>query len=280
MTLWALALYVVYILLLEKEKMHRFKRFYLLAGLVFAMLVPLLTFEIDVSKIPANLELFFAEPLEGTVLNEENRHLSSETTMQPMPRLNYSLLIWMLYISITSFFLFRLVRNYLQILQQVRKNEKKDYRNVQLVLIERKVAPHSFGSSIFINREDYYSGLVSDEIFIHEWTHVRQRHSYDLLFIELLISMCWFNPAFYLYRNKIKLNHEFLADEAVIGNNKAIIPGYFDTLMSQISQSKCTIFTSNFNFIITKKRIMMMTSMVQYLSADSHIYCSRFCLFD
>jgi hypothetical protein len=140
--------------------------------------------------------------------------------------------------------------------------------------MERKVAPHSFGRYIYINRDDYQNGLVPDEILIHEWAHVRQHHSYDLLFIELLITFCWFNPVFYLYRNKIKQNHEYLADEAVVGNNQAIIRGYFDLLISQIPKSKNSIFISNFNFINTKKRIVMMTK----TTSKKRVWCSIFAL--
>jgi len=144
-------------------------------------------------------------------------------------------------------------------LVKVRENHSLAYGEATLVLVKEKIVPHSFGRYIFINGEDYQSGLVPEEIVVHELTHVRQGHTYDILFIELLITFCWFNPVFYLYRNKIKQNHEFLADDAVVGANNVIIPDYLSILINYIPQNKKISFTSNFNFLITKKRLVMMT---------------------
>ena len=260
MTLCALALYAVYDLILEREKMHRFKRFYLLGALVFSIVVPFVVWTIDVAYLPVK----FVESIEETVINRSYHHFIAATTppletISPNPRVNYPLLLLMIYTTITLFFLFRFIRNCLQMLLQVQKNEQIDYRGAKIIPVTEKVAPHSFGRFIFINREDYNNGLVPDEIIIHEWTHVRQCHTYDLLFIELLITFGWFNPVYYLYRNKIKQNHEYLADEGVVGNNKALIPNYQTLLINQIPQNRKINFISTINYSITKKRLVMMT---------------------
>jgi hypothetical protein len=159
-------------------------------------------------------------------------------------------------------------------LKQVRKNNRVDYRGATIVLLKEKVVPHSFGRYIFVNSEDYNSGLVPDEIVVHELTHVRQYHTYDILFIELLISFGWFNPVFYLYRNKIRENHEFLADEAVIGKNIEAVPDYLAILLNYIPQNKKISFPSNFNYLITKKRFVMMTK----TTSKKRAWCSNIAL--
>jgi hypothetical protein len=136
-----------------------------------------------------------------------------------------------------------------------------DYRDAKIALVNEKTIPHSFGRYIFVNREDYINGRIADEIIAHEWTHVQQRHTWDIMFIELLIAFGWFNPVFYLYRSKIRQNHEFLADGAVICRNEELIPVYQTILINFISKNRNINFASNFNFnfLNTQKRIVMMT---------------------
>ena len=80
MTLCALLLYAIYVLLLEMENRHRFKRIYLLAGLIFSLLVPFLVIEISIPKIPVNLEMFYNMQPNETIISGKNRHYFTETT--------------------------------------------------------------------------------------------------------------------------------------------------------------------------------------------------------
>ena len=276
----ALLLYAMYILLLEKENMHRFKRIYLLACLVFSMMVPFTTITVNIPQIPANMGMLDVG-LEKVVEIADNQTLiiESATQVEEIPAtvsVNYYLLILLVYVLITSLFLFRLLGNCRQMLARGRKNACMDYHGAKIALMDEKSVPYSFGRYIFINREDYNSGRVPNEIIVHEWAHVRQRHSWDIVFIELLIAFGWFNPVFYLYRNKIKQNHEFLADDAVIGNNRDDVPVYQTILMNLISQNKNKnlILASNFNFLTTKKRIVMMTK----TTSRKRAWCTRIAL--
>ena len=278
MTLCALLLYVIYALLLENENRHRFKRFYLLVSVVFSMLVPFIVIEIDVAQMPVNLDQYNNKQLVETIMNRANQHDLAETEslrgpVISAPLVQYSRALFVIYLIITSFFLFRLVRNSRQMLLQAHNN-KLDYRGAKIVLVNKQITPYSFGQYIFINREDYCSGLVPDEIIVHEWAHVRQRHTYDILFIELLIAFGWFNPVFYLYRNKIRLNHEFLADEAVVGKNRAIVPDYLSILINHIPQNRKISFNSNFNYLFTKKRLVMITK----ITSKKRVWCSSIAL--
>ena len=277
MTACALLLYAVYALLLEREKMHRFKRIYLLGSLVFSMMAPFATMTINVSQMPANFqrhaELISASPFsqwiagharnDGSETSQSQFIVESLTPVEETPAassINYSLIILSVYVLITSLFIFRLLKNSWFMLARGKKNALVDYYGAKIALMDEKNVPHSFGKYIFINWEDYDNGRVADEIVVHEWAHVRQRHTWDIVFIELLIAFGWFNPVFYLYKSKIRQNHEFLADDAVVKNNWEYVPVYQSILMNFILPNKNVIFTSNFNFnyLFTKKRIVMM----------------------
>lgn len=264
MTLCTLLLYVMYVLLLERETMHRFKRIYLLAGLIFSILVPFTALTINISQMPANIGTIYTgwnniiESVDSQPLIIESITRTDATA--DVSHTNYSLLFLSVYLLITLLFLIRLLKNCWQMLARGRKNACADYHGARIALIDEKSVPHSFGRYIFINREEYRHRRIPDEIMRHEWMHVRQGHTWDIVFIELLIAFGWFHPVFYLYRNKIRQNHEFLADDAVIKNNRGHVAVYQTILMNYVAQISNVNINSNFifNFLFTKKRIVMM----------------------
>ena len=125
------------------------------------------------------------------------------------------------------------------------------------ILKEEKATPHSFLNYIFLNKNDFESGRIDQKIIEHEKTHALQKHAIDILFIEFLLVIFWFNPAFYLYKKAILTNHEFLADENVLQKNPAF-DDYKKLLLTELI-SENILFTNKFNFNNTKKRFIMMT---------------------
>ena len=92
----------------------------------------------------------------------------------------------------------------------------------------------------------------------HELVHVTQKHTLDILFIEFLKAIFWFNPLFIFYKKAIQLNHEFLADEEIVKtyNN---VPFYQNLLLQKSSEQQTIYLASNLNYLVTKKRLIMMT---------------------
>jgi len=132
------------------------------------------------------------------------------------------------------------------------------FENSTLVLIEETTLPHTFLNTIFINETDYNNRNIETELFTHELTHVTQKHTLDVLFIETLKTIFWFNPIFYFYKKAIQLNHEFLADEKVV-TKFSNVPFYQSLLLSKAETKMAFSLASNLNYSITKKRLLMMT---------------------
>lgn len=109
-----------------------------------------------------------------------------------------------------------------------------------------------------MSKADYNDPVVREALLTHELSHVRQKHSWDILFVEALQIFCWINPTLYLYKKVIQLNHELLADDAVI-HTHGNIRGYQHLLLDKIQQPTIIPLTSSFNYFITKKRLAMMT---------------------
>src|SRR5699024_10609358 len=111
--------------------------------------------------------------------------------------------------------------------------------------------------TIFVNKNQYEAGEITEDILFHELVHARQNHSLDILFIELLKTISWFNPLLYLYKTAIQLNHEYIADDKVLASGTDIAD--YQTLLLQTRTSKTENYLStSFNFKTTKKRFKMM----------------------
>jgi N-acetylmuramoyl-L-alanine amidase len=245
-----------YHLVLETEKMHRFNRFYLLATIVISFVIPFLSFEIT-KIIPT---IASAETINESVIPAvTNRPSLPETVVVITEKINYvSILLWSLYGWITSILFFRFGKNIFQLNQKVKSHDNLTCNNAILVLVNEKSLPYSFMNYVFVNKNDYQTQEIEDELFTHELVHVNQKHSIDILLIEFLKCIFWFNPLFYFYKKAIQLNHEFLADEKVIASYNNVTY-YQNLLLLKSSNLKTISLTSNFNFSITKKRLVMMT---------------------
>ena len=239
-------LLLAYHFLLEKEKMHQFNRFYLLFSLVFSFVIPFITIEV-IQKIATPI-IQKNSPIQ---INKESIVFVSETNYLPI-------ILWSIYGLVTLFLTIRFVRNIMKIITKKNSNTRIEYKNAQLVLLKEEVLPHTFLNYIFMSEMDYNNQKIEAELFSHELTHVSQKHTFDVLFIEFLKTIFWFNPIFIFYKKAMQLNHEFLADEKVVNyyNN---IPFYQNLLLSKANENQPFYLASNLNYLLTKKRLIMMT---------------------
>lgn len=243
-----ITLLLVYFLLLEKEKMHQFNRFYLLFSLVFSFAIPFITIEIIEEITTPIIQNNTIQINQGSIVIVE------ETNYLPI-------ILWSIYGLVTFLLSFRFMRNIIKIISKINSNTRIDYKNATLILLKEKVLPHTFLNYIFINEIDYNNQKIEAELFSHELTHVTQKHTFDVLFIEILKTIFWFNPIFIFYKKAIQLNHEFLADEKVVKSYNNI-PFYQNLLISKVNYNSNHLLTSNLNYSLTKKRLIMMTKTV------------------
>ena len=243
--------FFTYKLLLEKERMHLFKRFYLLSVLLLSFIIPLITFYAATPILPIS---------ENEILNINSLQNNGITQIfSPEQSSTNHLPIWLtIYTIITILLFLRFIANLCNILSKTRRNQTIAYKNATIVLISKDLMPHSFLNYLFLNMSEYEKGNIENEILIHEYAHIQQKHSYDILLMEILQITFWFNPFVYYYKRAIQLNHEFLADETVIDISQNV-RSYQYLLIDKANKSKAYNLTSPFNFSITKKRLLMMT---------------------
>lgn len=245
-------LFSFYKVALEHKAMHQFKRYYLLASLIFAFTIPLITFTYTADAIPEPAQLVNTSTYySNTMISQVPSQETAEKSLLPI-------VLWSLYVSGILIFGTRFVINLVRLKRKINASEQFPKDEFTLSLLGKSVVPHSFLKWIFLNKAAYLNQKIAPEVLAHEATHVRQKHSWDILFVELLQIFFWFNPLIWLSQKSIKLNHEFLADQGAI-DNKSNIAIYQNILLSYASSTDHTALESPFNYSLTKKRILMLS---------------------
>ncbi|MDT0605774.1 M56 family metallopeptidase [Croceitalea rosinachiae] len=241
-----------YKLLLEKEQMHIFKRFYLLAGLIASLVIPSLVF---VAYIEPTTTYATTQ-----VVSEPN--ITTTTRPEAIDVINWILIVKTIYALGLIGFGFQFFKNLLQIINRIRKNPKLKQQFSIKVLLKEQLPPHTFFRYVFLNKIKFEEHTIPDEVLLHEDVHAKQCHSIDVVFIELLQVILWFNPMVFFFKKCIKLNHEFLADSAVLKKTTST-SNYQNTLLSYLSRDSHNKYQSikmanAINYSSIKKRFKIM----------------------
>lgn len=241
---------------LENQPMHGFKRFYLLGSLLFSALVPLVSFEVETTTA-------LVEYQPARVFQLEAPTTFQRLEIEPEPvGFNFSAYyatcwLW-LYGLVSMVLIGRFIGNLRRLVRQISSNPQQPFQGAILVRLPTDTLPYTFLHYLFVSEVRYQRGEIEDELFTHELTHIRQRHSLDVLLLEALLCLAWFNPLLYAVKRAMQLNHEFLADEAVNGHHQNV-PHYQHLLLSKLTSSSLVSLTSALTFQTTKKRLLMMT---------------------
>ncbi|MBU2921999.1 M56 family metallopeptidase [Winogradskyella psychrotolerans] len=244
-----LVFWLVYVLILEQQNMHHFKRFYLLGTVALALIIPTLTVTEYIAPVISNLEtapLFI--PIEPSFVEmpiEDRSFFNLETTL------------WFIYGIGVLLFSIRFVINIVKMQQRISSNENIVKRSFVYVLLKEHLIPHSFFKYIFYNKNRYESHNIPKEVMLHEETHARQLHSLDIIILELLQIAFWFHPLIYILKHHVKLNHEFLADQAVLKHGSDA-KTYQNILLQFSSNTQNHHLSSAINYSSIKKRFTVM----------------------
>ncbi|AEH01203.1 M56 family metallopeptidase [Lacinutrix sp. 5H-3-7-4] len=239
-----------YKLFLERLNIHTFKRFYLLGAVLISIIIPFITF-IEYIEPQFNVPYFEVDhsatinllPVEQPIITEPTNYLP--------------FILWSIYGLGVLLFLTKFCINLFGIVSKIKRNEKQKSGNYISVLLHDFIVPHTFFSYIFLNKTRFEAKAIPQEVLLHEQTHAKQKHTLDILFIELLQVVFWFNPLLYLLKKDIKLNHEFLADEAVLkqGIDSST---YQETLLQFSSTANEIPLAHAINYSLIKKRFTIM----------------------
>ena len=247
-----LLFYGVYYALLSKETFFKINRIWLIASLLCGLALPIAADYFAVKVAPT---IVFAMTLEPFVVTakalQQNLTVDTEGVVLKTIGVIYGLGCAVL----TARFIAGLLLIF-KILKQTKIEQQDGFK---LAYTEGGVPPFSFFNFIFINPNEF-ENYDFQQIMQHEKAHVQQRHSLDVVFLEILNIVFWCSPCIYFYKTSLRNVHEYLADEAVLRHNAP--PQYGRLLLRQRQSGRTLALTSNISnhfFSQLKKRILMMT---------------------
>lgn len=239
--------YLVYRIFLNRENLFQSNRGFLLFALLFSVALPFI-------QIPSPIQdLHYSHYLHGVEVTANMALVSTETGKS----ISLLQMIWVVYLAgavfMFSIFIFRLAL----LIRIIHNNSSLNNGNIRIVSTNIEHSSFSFLNFLVIN-DRHLSTEQKEKIIEHESVHIRQFHSIDILVVELLAILQWFNPFIWFYKTSLKELHEYLADREVIkkGTN---IPEYQQLLLNFQLRKQFLTLANNFNYSLTKKRFIMMT---------------------
>jgi N-acetylmuramoyl-L-alanine amidase len=248
-------LWAYYRIFLKDRPFHQYNRFFLLGSVLVALLLPLCNIPLSgFREEPHGLAI----PLLRVVSSGwEEKILNTEKKLPTTSFLSWTNVLLILYAAGFLIFLFSLLNSLLQIRKLARLHRFEWIQDIRFFQTSAPGTPFSFFKLIFWNRAlDIQSG-EGQKILRHEMFHVRQQHSLDILFLEGMTTLFWFNPLLYFVKREIRALHEFLADQhAIAGSNRYV---YAKLLVEQSIGNKRAYLTNPFFHNHIKRRITMIT---------------------
>ena len=265
----------LYWIFLRKERLFTFNRYFLIFSVLFSLAIPFVSFQInlDYNKTTNEIITILNNPVEiNPVINKvaltgqesvlpANSEFTTTAQSKPIktPKTDFQIILLYTYMSGFALMLTRFCRNLLIVNQVFRRSEKIDQQWYKIALLEQPVNPYSFLRTVYLNKQDYLENRIGANVLKHELEHVRQSHSHDVIFFEMLHIVFWFNPVLLLYKSAARINHEYLADEAVT-RSISDMRTYADELINFINNTASVSFTSGFNPSMIRLRLMMLNT--------------------
>ena len=251
-----------YFLALRNKAFHRWNRFYLLASIVLALLVPLLKINIfqngDADKGTV-IQMLQTINYGDEVVIEYSRngfHINSEMLAESA------------YLLISAIFLTIFFTALYKIRRLRKKYPETQIEGISFITTDAKGTPFSFFNAIFWNNAIDLHSKPGQQIFNHEIAHVKEKHSYDKIFMNVVLIFFWINPFFWLIRKELNMIHEFIADKIALEDSD--INSFAEMILQTVYPGQNFSITNNFFYSPLKRRLIMLTKnknpKVNYLS--------------
>ena len=278
-----------YWLTLRRSNLFRLRRFYLVGTLALALVLPFISIEMPsrLTAVAQPYTQYFGEAQEPTVIQgdaadaavqstttgttlttgtSQSTTTGTTLTTEVTQKLSFKDIVCYGYVLGCGVAFILLVVKIFKTFSYYRRSVLSDELStgdmcVRVLGEPDGNLPFSFLRSVFVNPEVFTESELQ-QVLRHERTHIRQRHTWDLLFTEAVRVMQWFNPVIYLYARELSSVHEYLADEAVLscGFSRR---DYLELLYKQLCVGKFVPVGNSFRHLLTKKRILMMNQPVK-----------------
>ncbi|MES2373920.1 MAG: N-acetylmuramoyl-L-alanine amidase [Bacteroidota bacterium] len=243
-----------YWLVLRNKRFHQYNRFYLLALVLLSWIVPLIKISwskpVAISDAPQVMQFL-------SVVADNNSQIEQTISKQGFVW-SWNILATGIYFVVAAILLLGMLRAFARLYRLLKDHSCKNVGDIYLVLTQAKGTPFSFFRYIFWNEEIDIRSEAGKQILQHELTHVQQKHSFDKLFMQVMLIGGWFNPFFWLVRKEMDMIHEFIADKKAVNNGDTA--ALAQMLLTAAYPQQQFALTHPFFFSPIKRRLQMLTN--------------------
>jgi len=240
-----------YFLALRNKVFHRWNRFYLLAAVVVSLIAPVM-----------KINIFQNNKDEGTVVQMlQTISYGDEAVIEYSKnsgfQINTENLAEATYLLVSVIFLIIFFISLYKIKRLKKKYPATKIEDISFISTDAKGTPFSFFKSIFWNNAIDLHSRSGQQIFNHEIAHVKEKHSYDKIFMNLVLIFFWINPIFWLMRKELYMIHEFIADKEALEDSD--INAFAEMILQTVYPGQNFSVGNRFFYSPLKRRIMMLT---------------------
>lgn len=251
-----IVLHLTYKLLFGKCNRFTICRITILTMSIFAFVFPFISIKIS-GQMPEY------------ILLPENIDILGETEIVKDNSLSFMSFVALIYIIGVIFSFMKMLFNIHKIHKMKVGKKSEIIDNVNIYYTGESHIPFSFFNDIFIGTSvisptdnvlsEPVEGSVNPLVLKHEMSHVKNYHSIDVVMMEIMVSLQWFNPFIRMMKKELQSIHEYIADNEVI-EDKINKSNYMMLLLQQCTADNINGIANNFSFLLTKKRISMIAN--------------------
>ncbi len=240
---------------LRNKIFHGYNRFYLLAIVVLSLTLPLCRINIFQEKhIPQTSVIKMLQ-----VVTAGDEYIDEVIITAPQkPDFSFIDILPFLYLLISMVLFAMLMQMLLSIFVLSKNNKAVKIEQIHFINTDAaKGTPFSFFKYIFWNKQIDMHSPTGSRIFKHELAHIQEGHSWDKIFINLVLIVCWINPVFWLIRRELGMIHEFIADKHAVEDGDTT--AFASMILAATYPQHNIAITNNFFYSPIKRRLMMLT---------------------
>lgn len=239
-----------YFLALRNKVFHRWNRFYLLAAIVISLIAPVM-----------KINIFQNNKDEGTVVQMlQTISYGDEAVVEYSKNSGFQIstenLAESAYLLVSVIFLTVFFVSLFKIKKLKKKYAETKIEDISFVNTNEKGTPFSFFKSIFWNSAIDLHSTSGQQIFNHEIAHIKEKHSYDKMFMNMVLIFFWINPFFWLMRKELYMIHEFVADKEALEDSD--VNALAEMILETVYPGQHFSIGNSFFYSPLKRRIMML----------------------
>ncbi len=261
--IWLIGL-LMFDLFLRRETFHNYNRVYLLAVLISGVLIPFWSWDSN--------DVVYSSGITQPLLNSTATLKEGITSTGSKTIIPWSSVLWIVYLSGVGITTGRVIYEAIQIIGLLRDGTKKTITGKKIVSINKAISPFSLFGHIFIYNADSYEVHELKMILAHEEKHVRLLHTIDLIVMRTVQIVFWFHPLVYLIENRLRMVHEYQADNSSRVDAKT----YGKFLVEQSVLGAAPTLSHSFIRSPLKKRIMMLTRKTSRIAKSKQFFILPF----